>query len=128
MAFKPLLQEIRLKNWLSESFSEALTSKLWNKQKYMLPKLTEMERNWITFTPYGFIKNLRLIHQRESHMRFTGKMKAAIPCEQNYVAWLVKNDKTVFSKLTREISLSVSGKQAIRWASTWPLSVPFSDF
>ena len=49
LAFKPLLQKIGLKNWLSESFSEALTSKLWNKRKFMLLKLTEMQRNWIIF-------------------------------------------------------------------------------
>ena len=35
LAFKPLLPEIRLKNLTSRiRFSEALTSKLWNKKKY----------------------------------------------------------------------------------------------
>ena len=53
-------------------------------------------------------------------MEFMGKIKSAIPREQNYVAWLVKNGKTVFSKLTWKISLSVSGKQATRQASTRP--------
>ena len=51
LAFKPLLQEIQLKPWLLERVSEALTSKLWNKKIYMLLKLTEMEHNWIMFTP-----------------------------------------------------------------------------
>ena len=53
LAFKSLLQEIRL-TWPSERFSEALTSKLWNKKEYMLPKLTEMERSWIMFIPLWF--------------------------------------------------------------------------
>ena len=38
------------------------------------------------------------------------KIKSAIPREQNYAAWLVKNGKTVFSKLTQKISLPVSGE------------------
>ena len=46
---------------------------------------------------------------------------SAIPLEQNYSAWLVKNGKTVFSKLTQKIYLSVSGKQASRKAITWSL-------
>ena len=46
---------------------------------------------------------------------------SAIPREQNYSAWLVKNGETVFSKLTQKISLSVSGKQASRQAITWSL-------
>ena len=65
----------------------------------MLLKLTEMERNWIIFTPYGSIKNLwRSIwgiatwNSREK--------KSSIPREKNYAAWLVKNSKRVFSKLT----------------------------
>ena len=43
-------------------------------------------------------------------MEFTGKIKSAIPREQNYMASLVKNGKTVFSKLTQKISLPVSGE------------------
>ena len=46
------------------------------------------------------------------------KIKSAIPREQNYAAWLVKNGKTVFSKLTRKISGQYqasrqAGKQAL---------------
>ena len=69
-----------------------------------------MDRNWIIFT-YGFIKNLRQIHPRDSHVEFTGKNEIGnIPHEQNYAAWLAKNNKTVFSKLTQKISLPVSGE------------------
>ena len=56
----------------------------------MLSKLTEMEQNWIIFIRYGFIKNLWQIHLRESHMNFIGKKKSVKPHEQNYMAWLVK--------------------------------------
>ena len=43
-------------------------------------------------------------------MKFTGQIKSVIPREQNYVAWLVNNGKTLFSKVTQEISLSVLDK------------------
>ena len=62
------------KTWPSQIFSEALTFNLWKNNKKMLPKFTEMEENRILFTPYSFIKNLRQIHLRESHMKFTGKI------------------------------------------------------
>ena len=39
--------------------------------------------------------------------------------------WLVKNGRTVFSKLTWKIPLSVSGKQASKHVAS---SFPFSDF
>ena len=81
-----------------------------------LPKWSKTELH----SRYGLIKNLWQIHSRDSHMEFTEKLKSAIPREQNYVAWLVKNGKTVFSKLTWKIYLSVSGEQANRQASTWP--------
>ena len=63
------------KTWLAETFSEVLTSKLCNKKKYVLPKLTEMEQNWLNSSsaPYGFIKNLQQSHLRDSHVKFTGK-------------------------------------------------------
>ena len=39
------------------------------------------------------------------------KIKLTIPHEQNHAPWFVKNGKIVFSKLTQQISLSVSGEQ-----------------
>ena len=50
------------------------------------------------------------------------KIKLTMPCEQYHQPWLVKNDKTVFGKLTQQISLSVSGEQVSRQANTWPLA------
>ena len=73
----------------------------------MLPKLTKMEWNWIVFT---------LLWE---------KIKLSIPHEQNYMAWLVKNSKTVFSKFTWKISLSVAGEQASQYLAS---SFLFSDF
>ena len=58
-------------------------------------------------------------------MKFMEKIKLAMPREKNYAAWLVKNSKTVFSKLTRKISLSVLGEQASQHLTS---SFPFSDF
>ena len=84
MAFKSSLQELQLKNlisrkifWSSSSKLLSSFSKLWNNKKYMLPKLTEMEWNWIIFTPYGSINNLRQIQLSDSHTKFTGKNKVS---------------------------------------------------
>ena len=89
----------------------------------MLLKLTEMEQNWIIFTPYSFIKNLQHTQLRDSHMKFTKKNKVGNTTWAKYAAWLVKNGKIVFSKLTRKISLSVY--QASKHLAS---SFPFSDF
>ena len=83
--------------------------------------------------PYGFIKNYLQIYLRWNYLRWNylskiyltwnsrEKLNSAIPREQSCAARLVKNDKTVFSNLTWKTSLSLSGEQAIRGASTWPL-------
>ena len=68
------------------------------------------------------------MHPRDTHVEFTGKNKLAVPREQNYAAWLVKNGKTVFSKLTHIISLLVSGEQASRQAGKQVLALQFSFF
>ena len=123
--FWPLNPYYKRSNWktkLAERYSEVVTSKLWNKKIHIycqsLPKWSEIE----LYSLYGMIKSLWHIHSRDRHVEFTGKNTtwSAIPREQNHVAWLVKNDKTVFSKLTWKISLSVSGKQASRQASARP--------
>ena len=76
LAFKPLLKEIRLQNLtLSESFSEALTPKLWNKIKTHAAKTYRNGAKLHYIPPYGFIKNLQLIHLRENHVKITGKNK-----------------------------------------------------
>ena len=67
MKFWPYNKRSDWKTSLAERFSEALTSKLWNKKKYC--------QNWIICTTYGLIKNLLQIHSRDSHMEFTGKNK-----------------------------------------------------
>ena len=71
------------------------------------------------------IKNLDRSIQGMVMWNSQEKIKTAMPREQNYAAWLVKNSKTVFSKLTQKISLSVSGEQASK-RSAWDL--PFSEF
>ena len=52
-------------------------------------------------------------------------MNSAIPREQKNAAYLVKNGKAVFSKLTQEASLSVSREQASEHLAS---GFPFSDF
>ena len=122
MAFKPLLQEVWFKN-LSESFSKALTSKLWNKKKYMLQKLTEMERNWIIFTPYGFIKYLQLIHViGEPHEIHWKKKK----CWQYHVSKITQRD---LSKTIKHRKFLCSIREAGAEASKHLASrFTFSDF
>ena len=56
--------------------------------------------------------------QEIGHVEFTKKVKSAVPREQNYAAWLVKNGKTVFSKLTRKGFFCQD--QASRQASAQP--------
>ena len=93
------------------------------KKTYLLLKLAEMEQNWITLTPYIVLSK---IFNRSIHVIATWnsqeKIKLTILHEQNHVPWLVKNDKTVFSKLMWQISLSVSGNQVSRQAKTWLLA------
>ena len=52
-------------------------------------------------------------------------MNLAIPHEQKNAAYLVKNGKAVFSKLTQKASLSVSREQASEHLAS---GFPFSDF
>ena len=116
----PYYKRSDLKTCLSERFSEAPLSKLWNK-KYMWPKVTEMEWNWIMFTPLGgFIKNLRSIY-RIAMWNSHDKIRPTILCEQNFMVWLVKKGKTVFNKLLQQVPFSVSAKQASRQANSWSL-------
>ena len=113
------------KTWLAERFSEALTSKLWNKKNTCCQSLRRNGAKLIIFTSYGFIKNLQWSIKETTAWKSQEKIKSAIPQEQNCTAWLVKNGKTAFSKLTWKISLSVSGKQANKHLVS---SFPFSDF
>ena len=113
------------KTWLAERISEALTSNFSNKKNTCCRSLQKWREIELYSPPYGFIKNLRQIQLRNSHMKFTGKKKSAIPHEQNYATWFVKSDIIVFSKLTRKISLSVSGEQASKHLAS---SFLFSDF
>ena len=94
----------------------------------MLPKLTEMEQNWIISTPYGLIKNLWQIHSRDSHVEFTGKNKVGNTTWVKLRGLIGQKRKTVFSKFTRKVSLSVSGKQASRQASARPGVFPCQNF
>ena len=91
---------------------------LWNKKSTYcgsLPKWSEIK---LYSPPMVLSKIFDRFIQGKTTWNSREKLRSAIPREQNWSkhhgAWLVKNSKTVFSKLTQKIFLSVSGKQASR--------------
>ena len=54
-----------------------------------------------------------IFHLKDSHMKFMGQNEVDNTSVQNCMTWLAKKGKTVFSKVTKKIYLSVSGKQSI---------------
>ena len=115
MKFWPLNPYEKRSEWktqLSERFSEALTSKLWNKKNVCWRSLQKWAEIELCSTPYDFIKNLPHIFLKDSHRKFMGQNEVHNTSVQNCMTWLVKKGKTVFSKVTLKISLSVSGKQS----------------
>ena len=70
-------------------------------------------------TPLNLSRILKSYDKRSDRRKFPEKQERPIPGEINYATCLVKNRKTVFSKLTRKISQWTRGKQASRQASKW---------
>ena len=67
-----------------------------------------------------FTRIFNSYHKRNDRRKFPEKQERPIPHEINHAAWLVKNGKTLFSKLTQKISWLTQGKEArSRWASKW---------
>ena len=72
--------------------------------------------------PYGFIKNLQLIHLRQSHVKFTGKNKVG-----NHVSKIMQLD---WSKTAKQfpvnshenlfVSISRAGKQTLGLEFSFP--------
>ena len=121
----PYYERSDWKTWLSERFSEVLTSKLWNKKNtycQSLPKWSEIE---LYSLPYGFIKILWQIHTGDSHVEFTGKNKVGNTTWPKLWCLIGQRWQNSFQKLTRKISLSVSGEQASKGPTC---SFPFSEF
>ena len=112
MAFKPLLQEIQLKPWLLERVSEALTSKLWNKNIHAV----EAYRNGAKLNyvhPYDFIKNLWQIYLKNK----VGNTTWAKLC-----GLIGQKQQNSFQEIHTEnsfVSIRQAGEQV---ASTWPLA------
>ena len=117
MKFWPLNPYEKRSDWqtqLSERFSEALTSKFWNEKMYA----DEAYRNGLKLNyvqpPMILSKISHIIfHLKDSHMKFMGQNEVDNTSVQNCMTGLVKKGKTVFSKVTKKIYLSVSGKQSI---------------
>ena len=65
------------KTWLSESFFEAVTSKLWNKKIHAAKTYRNGAKLNYIYTPIVLLKMFWLIHLRESHVKFTGKNKVS---------------------------------------------------
>ena len=109
-----------MKFWtLNPYYFLMLTSKLRSKKNTRCWSLQKWSKFKLYSPPYSLIKNFWQIHLRERAMwNLREEIKSVKPCEQNYVAWLVKNSKKVFRKLMQKMSLSVSGEKARRWAST----------
>ena len=70
--------------------------------------------------PLDLTRNIESYHKRSNRRKFPENQEQPIPCEINHAPWLVKNGKTLFSKLTQKISWLTQGKEArSRWASKW---------
>ena len=101
MKFWPLNSYYNRSNWktrLSERFSDALTSKLWNKKKTCCGGLQKWSEVELYSPPYGFIKNLQQIHLRDSHVNFTGKKQS----QQPHVSKIIRLD---WSKTAKQFSV-----------------------
>ena len=107
LAFKPLLQKIRLKKltirkilWITNIYAFN-----WKKRHAAEAYRNEGKLNYV-HPPMVLLK----IFERSIYGIATWisreKIKYTIPHEQNHMPWLVRNSKTVFSKLTGQISLS----------------------
>ena len=111
--------------WLSERFSEALTSKLWNKEMHGAGAYTNRVKLNYVEPPMVLIKIFGGSIQGIARWNSWEKIKLAIPHEQSCVAWLVKNGKTAFSKLLLKFLCQY---YASRQSNTWPLVFVFQIF
>ena len=75
LAFKPILQEIQMKNLTSRKIFWSTNIKFWNKKNTYCRSLPKWSKIELYSPPYGMIKNLWQIHSRNRHMEFTGKNK-----------------------------------------------------
>ena len=121
LVFKPLLQEIKLKN-MTVSRRKLFWSTLWNKKNaccWNLQKWSEIE----LYSPpsYVFIKNLQLIHLRESHMKFMEKNKVSNTTSAKLCSLIGQKWRNSFQKTLN----NYLSDQASRHLAS---SFPFSDF
>ena len=117
----PYYKRLNWKTYLAKIFSEALTSNLWNKKVHTAEAYRDGAKFNYIHPPMVLSKIFdRSIQGIATWWKSREKIKLEIPCEHYYANWLVKNGKTVFSKLTRKISLWVSGKQTSWQANARP--------
>ena len=116
------------KIWLAERFSEALTSKLWNKKNTCCRSLQKWSEIELYSSPYGFIKNLPQIHLRDNHVKFTGKNKVGNTTWEKLRSLIGQKQQNSFQWTHREnffVSIRRAGEQASQHLAP---SFPFSDF
>ena len=75
--------------------------------------------------PLDSTRILKSYYKRNDRRKFSEKKEQSIPREINHVVWLVKNRKTLFSKLMRKIRSLVSGNQVSKQVD---YRFPFLDF
>ena len=111
LAFKPLLQEIWLKNLTSRAFLKLQHLSFKIKK---IPAAGRACRNGAKLNYVHPPMVLSKIFSRSVYViapwNWQEKIKLVIPHEQNHAPWLVENGKTVFNKLIQQISLPVSGE------------------
>ena len=91
----PYYKRSNWKTWPSERFSEVLTSKLWNKKNTYKAYRNGAKLNYI-HSPMVLSKFFDRSIQGIATWNSREKIKLAIPHDQNYGPWLVKDGKAVF--------------------------------
>ena len=95
-----------------ESLTGGKTTKTWKtgyfafkwKKNYFCWMLTDDARHKNVPPPLDLTRTLKSYHKRNDRRKFPEKEERPISCQINHAAWLVKNGKTLFSKLTQKIS------------------------
>ena len=115
--------------WLNQIQTVPARSRKWKtghlgfnfKKHYFCRTLRDNARHKNVPPPLDLTWILKSYHARKDRSKF--REFVVYPREINLVAWLAKNGKTVFSKLTQKISSFTRGEQASKQMDS---SFPFS--
>ena len=84
------------------------------KKNYFCQTFTDDARLKSVPPPLDLTRILKSYHKRNDRRKFSEKQERPIPREINRAASLIKNGKTLFSKLSRKISQLTRGEEARR--------------